>query len=59
MRDETYLGDAVYADTDGYMIRLVANKGGPHEQTVWLEPSVYVALTRYAAKAWGSDEAQP
>jgi hypothetical protein len=52
--DETYLGDAVYADNDGYMIRLVANKGGPNEQIVWLEPNVYGRLVEYARRVWGT-----
>jgi len=43
--DETYLGDSVTASHDGYHIVLKANNG---EHVIYLDPSVYTALTRYA-----------
>lgn len=44
---ETYLGDSVYASYDCGMIRLRTG-----EQTIWLEPEVYMNLERYAATIW-------
>lgn len=48
-KGETYLGDAVYASFDGWMIKLQAND---HEQTIYLEPQVYAALMHYARECW-------
>lgn len=42
--DREYLGDGVEASFDGYMIALVADG----TKTIYLEPSVYRALKRYA-----------
>jgi hypothetical protein len=47
-KEPQYLGDAIYADNDGWMIRLVVDKGSPAERTVWLEAPVLAALVRYA-----------
>jgi hypothetical protein len=46
MENETYLGDAVYASFDGYHI--VLRTGDGNNQTIYLDPSVYEALVRYA-----------
>ena len=51
--DDEYLGDGVYASTDGYMIKLTVDRGSGLEREVWLEPSVFAALQRYAEKVWG------
>lgn len=56
MNDDVYLGDAVYASTDGYMIKLVANKGSANEHVIWLEPSVYDALVEYVNTVWGKQQ---
>ena len=42
---ETYLGDAVYASFDGYMIKLRTGDG--NNQVIYLEPEVYAALASY------------
>ena len=47
---EKYLGDAVYATSDGWMVALTADKGNDNERTIWLEPSVIFALNRYVAE---------
>lgn len=49
MENLTYLGDAVYAFYDGYGIELRLNN---HQAVceVYLEPSVYVALTEFAVQ---------
>ena len=51
MTDTTsvYLGDGLYASTDGYQIGLTADPNTPIERTVYLEGPVYAALQRYAA----------
>lgn len=41
---ERYLGDGVYASMDGHMIKLVADGS----KVIYLEPSVYSALVRFA-----------
>jgi hypothetical protein len=42
---EVYLGDGVAASTDGFHLVLTADG----TKTVWLDPSVFRALLRYAA----------
>ena len=46
---KTYLGDSVYADCDGYGIRLTTENGGPCDPSnvIYLEPEVIHALIRY------------
>lgn len=43
---QVYLGDAVYASFDGWMIELKTGDG--RAQTIYLEPSVMQALAAYA-----------
>lgn len=47
INDPEYLGDAVYAQNDGYMVGLSLNdhRNAP---LVWLEPNVLAALIKYA-----------
>jgi hypothetical protein len=45
MKNETYLGDAVYASFDGYQIWLRTGDGG--NQRIALEPEVLRALDAY------------
>lgn len=45
-----YLGDAVYADTDGYGIILTTEDGISTTNTIVLEPEVLAALNRYAER---------
>lgn len=42
---DTYLGDGVYASTDGYQIWLAANH--PDNKVIALEPDVFRNLCRY------------
>lgn len=44
-----YLGDGVYAQVDSGMIALTtgADLGNPHDNVVYLEPEVIVALEAY------------
>lgn len=45
--DEVYLGDAVYASFDGWQICLRTGDG--NNQVIYLEPSVYASLARFAS----------
>jgi len=45
--NKLYLGDAVYADFDGYMITLTTEDGINVTNTIHLEPEVYEALKIY------------
>jgi hypothetical protein len=45
-----YLGDAVYASFDGYHIWLRTSDGRNFTNEIALEPAVYQALKRYAAR---------
>lgn len=47
---ERYLGDAVYASTDGFCIWLRTGDG--NNQRIALEPAVYRALTEFAKTIW-------
>jgi hypothetical protein len=43
-----YLGDAVYVEFDGYMLKLTTEDGIVNPtNTIYLEPEVYYALARY------------
>lgn len=49
--DKQYLGDGVYASHDGYQFRLTTEDGSPYPSNeIFLEPSVFSALTQYAAR---------
>jgi hypothetical protein len=41
---KVYLGDAVYAEYDGYMIRLTVEYGVMVTEQIWLEPEVVQSL---------------
>jgi hypothetical protein len=44
-----YLGDGLYVEFDGWQLKLWADQ--PHgRQEVYLEPSVYLALTRFVER---------
>jgi hypothetical protein len=46
--NKQYLGDAVYADFDGYHIVLTTGNGvGGFTNRIYLEPAVLAALNRY------------
>lgn len=62
---KTYLGDSVYVDFDGYHLVLTTENGGGASNTIYLEPTVYTALTRYVERTYnetyldgGKDEAR-
>jgi len=45
-----YLGDGVYARFDGYSIQITTENGIETTNDILLEPEVYRALRRYAAR---------
>ena len=47
---KVYLGDAVYADHDGYAIHLTTENGAGTTNAIVLEPEVYEALLRYVGE---------
>ncbi len=49
--DEEYLGDAVYASSDGWQIWLRTGDG--NEQRIALEPSVFAALVDFHSRKVG------
>ena len=48
-----YLGDGLYAEYDGWQIRLYAHNGVSHTNEVFLEPDVLAAFQRYVTKLKG------
>jgi hypothetical protein len=53
IREPVYLGDGLYAEFDGYHIRLFASHGdGIHH--VFLEPETLAAFLRYVEKLKGA-----
>lgn len=57
-REKSYIGDGVYVSFDGWHVVLTTVREAgheEHEETIYLEPSVYLALKRYADKAFGID----
>ena len=58
-KEETYLGDGLYASCDGGMIQLRApREDGDH--CVYLEPDIYEALRQFARKiGWELPDEDP
>lgn len=51
---ETYLGDGLYASSDGWQVRLRApREGGDHE--VFLDPDILRAFLRYVESLKGAE----
>lgn len=50
-----YLGDGVYAMFDGYQIWLQTDRGTETHE-IALDPSTWVALTRYAQRAFNGEK---
>ena len=48
MPNKAYLGDSVYVDIENGMLKLTTENGvGPASNTIYLEPDVFEALSRY------------
>ncbi len=45
--NKDYLGDGVYADFDGYQLRLYLDDGTGEHNEIYLEPCVLAALDGY------------
>ena len=51
-----YLGDGVYADFDGYMVKLTTETGISVTNTIFLDPQVWAALQDYVKSLRASEE---
>lgn len=51
MTEQTYLGDGVYANFDGYHVVLTT---GPSNNPIFLDQAVWQALVDYGKRAFGS-----
>jgi len=51
-----YIGDGVYAEMDGYMIKLTTERAGGVLHVIYLEPEVYSQLAEYAKRVWNLHE---
>ena len=56
MITKEYLGDSVYADTNGYGIILTTENGFVPSNTIYLEPGVLDALRRYEKRMKESEQ---
>lgn len=48
-----YLGDSVYVEFDGFMLKLTTENGFGPSNTIYLEPPVYSALMEYVERLKG------
>lgn len=44
---KSYLGDSVYADFDGWQVKLTTESGGLPDNVIYLEPAVVEAFLQY------------
>jgi hypothetical protein len=51
MNEPQYLGDGVYAQWEGDMVKLTTEDGVSTTNTIYLEPQVYEALVRFVKNA--------
>ena len=51
MSDGIYLGDAVFAEWHGNVIKLTTSNGRDDTNTIWIEPSVYAALIQFVERS--------
>lgn len=52
----THIGDGVYADFDGYQLKLCANSPTAPTDTIFLDPYVMEGLIRYYKKCMADME---
>lgn len=52
-----YLGDGLYAEFDGWQVRLYAHNGISYTNEVFLEPDVLAAFVRYVTRLKGGSVA--
>ena len=50
---KTYLGDSVYIENDGYVLKLTTDNGEGPSNTIVLEPEVSLALMTHLKKELG------
>lgn len=61
MNPKTYLGDSVYAEFDGYMMKLTTENGQPDDPSniIFLEPEVLRNLVSFYDRLANGDEGDP
>jgi hypothetical protein len=50
MENPTYLGDGLYAEFDGFQVKLYASNGVTHTNVVYLEPGVLQSFLTWIAQ---------
>ena len=53
MPEKTFLGDGVYAEYNGFQIRLTSENGIEVLDTIYLEDTVAIALINYIKECFG------
>jgi hypothetical protein len=48
--DKAYIGDGVYVESDGFGLIVTTSDGIKDTNTIYLEPEVWYALTKYVAQ---------
>jgi hypothetical protein len=51
MIPKRYLGDSVYAEIEGGLLKVTTENGDGPTNTIYFEPEVYLALTQFWADA--------
>ena len=52
--EKDYMGDGIYADDEGYTMRLTSENGISVLQEIVIEPLMLQAINRYAVRMWGA-----
>ncbi len=56
--ERRYLGDGVYVEMDGSMLKLFTDNGYGPREVIYLEPEVFDALVQYAKQAYSAGAVQ-
>lgn len=52
LKNQTYIGDGVYAGFDGYYIWIWISNGVSQSEKIALEPETMLSLDKYAKENW-------
>lgn len=50
--NKTYLGDSVYCENEGFMLKVYTDNGFGPKDVIYLEPEVFQALITFGCKTW-------
>ena len=53
--EKDYMGDGIYANDEGYAMRLTSENGIIVLHEIVIEPLMLQAINRYAVRMWGSN----